>query len=232
MASKFPLKVRSSTVVLRALIAFLFRFLTRLEISGLENVPARGGCLAVFNQLSNFDTALLFSISPRRDLTGLVAANYRARFFYRLVIEHLGGTWIRRGASDRHALETALYVLGEGWMVGISPEGRRSPTKALIEAKPGSAFLAARANVPILPVAVTNTEHLADAFLHLRRIPITVRFGKTFRLPLADSRNRKQYLQVASDVIMCHLAALLPQSYRGIYADNPYLKTEFPELSV
>lgn len=230
MSSLAPMKVRSSTVLLRAFIAFLFRSLTRLDISGLENIPTQGACLAVFNQLSNFDTALLFSISPRKDLTGLVAHDYRANPFYRFVIEHLGGTWIRRGASDRRALETALDVLAQGWMVGISPEGRRSPTKALIQPKPGSAFLASRANVPILPVAVTNTENLALAFTHFKRITVTVRFGKIFRLPPIERAQRKQYLQDTSDIIMCQLAALLPPKYRGIYADHPYLKTLLLEI--
>jgi 1-acyl-sn-glycerol-3-phosphate acyltransferase len=190
-------------------------------VVGRENIPRRGPCLFIFNQVSNFDTPLLSTLFRRTDATGLVAADYRARLFERLMVEAGGGTWIRRGASDRQALQTALDCLASGWIVGISPEGRRSPTGALIRAQPGAAFLAARAQVPILPIAITNTKQLAAALKRGRRIAIGIRIGEPFDLPPLTGLAQKQRLQSHSAMMMARLAALLPPEYRGVYAEHP-----------
>jgi 1-acyl-sn-glycerol-3-phosphate acyltransferase len=210
--------------LIRNIVNLLFMLLTRREVSGLENIPRSGACLIVFNQLSSFDTPLLFTLLNRTDTTGLVAANYRDRLLYRVFIEAAGGTWLRRGASDRAAIKTALTALGHGWIVGISPEGRRSPNKTLIQGKPGPAFLATRANVPVVPIGLTNTENLAEALKHLRRITLTVRIGEPFRLPPIGPQNQKQELQTNTDLLMCQIAALLPPRYRGAYASHRQLK--------
>jgi 1-acyl-sn-glycerol-3-phosphate acyltransferase len=221
--------VRSAIVrwrigLVRNVVNLLFALLTRREVYGRENLPQSGGYLLVFNQLSSFDTPLIFTLLNRTDLTGLVAANYRDSPIHRLFIEAAGGTWIRRGASDRTAIKTALEALEQGWVVGISPEGRRSPTKALIQGKPGPAFLATHANVPVVPIGLTNTENLAKSLKHLSRISLTIRIGEPFRLPPVRRENQKQQLLTNTDLLMCHIAALVPPKYRGIYADHEQLK--------
>jgi 1-acyl-sn-glycerol-3-phosphate acyltransferase len=182
----------------------------------------------VFNHLSNFDPALLFSLIRRPDVTGLVAANYQDRPFDRFIVEAAGGLWLRRGASDRKALESALALLDQGWMVGMAPEGRRSPTRALIEGKRGAAFLATTANVPIVPVGVVKTEQLGSALKRLRRIDLTVQIGEPFLLPHPTQTNHRQDLEAATVTIMCRIAALLPPEYRGVYADHPDLPVDLP----
>lgn len=207
------------TSLIRHVVNLLFALLTRREVDGLENLPRSGACLVVFNQLSSFDTPLLFSLIDRPDLTGLIAANYKDNPFFRIMVEAAGGIWLRRGASDRAAIKTALAALEGGWMVGISPEGRRSPHKTLIHGKPGPAFLATRAEVPIVPIGLTNTENLADALRHLRRITLTVRIGEPFRLPGLAHENQKQQLQNNTELLMRQIAALVPPKYRGVYAE-------------
>lgn len=215
--------------LLRHIVYLLFTRFTRLEVYGRENIPRSGACLLVTNQLSSFDTPLLFALVDRPDMTGLIAANYRDHPLYRILVEAGGGIWIRRGASDRTAIKTALAALERGWIVGVSPEGRRSPTKTLIQGKPGPAFLATRASIPVVPVGLTNTEHLAEALLHLRRITLTVRIGDPFRLPPLRPGNEKQQLQASTDLMMCQIAAMLPLQYRGVYADHPQLKGSVEE---
>src|ERR1700686_2519265 len=127
---------RSASVKFRPLhgvLSALYGLLCQRQVIGLDNLPTRGPCVLVFNHVSNFDPPLLFTLVRRRDATGLVADNYRDRPFYRFIVEGSGGTWLKRGASDRAALETALALLNNGWLVGIAPEGRRSPNRSLIE---------------------------------------------------------------------------------------------------
>jgi 1-acyl-sn-glycerol-3-phosphate acyltransferase len=206
--------------VLRVLVNVLFAALTRRRTSGLEHIPRSGPCVLVFNHLSNLDPPLIFGQIRRLDLTALVAAEYRSRGFHRVMIEGAGGRWIRRGASDRAALKQALSFLERGWIVGIAPEGGRSPNHAMRNGKPGTAFLAVHAGVPILPVGVTGTETVASSLKRFRRPEITVTFGPLFTLPPAEPGNHKLHLERSTDLIMSRIAQLLPGTYRGVYADT------------
>jgi 1-acyl-sn-glycerol-3-phosphate acyltransferase len=107
--------------------------------------------------------------------------------------------------------------------LGIAPEGTRSKTGALIAAKPGVAYLAAKAGVPALVMAVTGTEDAGKTILRLRKPRFRVVFGEIFDLPPLDRRDRDAALQRNADEMMCRIAALLPEKYRGVYADHPRL---------
>jgi 1-acyl-sn-glycerol-3-phosphate acyltransferase len=215
--------------VLRGVVDGLFAVAARRRVIGAEHIPPTGPCLLVFNHLSNFDPPLLFTVVRRPDLSALLAADYRERPVHRALIEAAGGMWIRRGASDRAALTSALALLERGWIVGIAPEGRRSPTGGLIEGKRGPAFLATRANVPVLPIGVVGTDELGRRLRRLRRTKLTVRIGAPFTLPPLAPGNHKQQLEACTDQIMCRIAALLPERLRGVYADHPRLR-ELPTV--
>jgi 1-acyl-sn-glycerol-3-phosphate acyltransferase len=216
--------VNSKYRPLHSTLNALFGMLSKRQVIGLENLPTAGPCVLVFNHVSNFDPPLLFTLIRRRDATGLVADNYRDRPFYRFIVEGSGGTWLKRGASDRAALETALALLNNGWLVGIAPEGRRSPSRSLIEGKPGPAFLALHAGALIVPAGLSNTDQLGPALKQMRRITLTIRFGKPFMLPAPDGRDNKAHLRFCTEMIMCHIAALVPEPYRGVYAHHPELQ--------
>jgi 1-acyl-sn-glycerol-3-phosphate acyltransferase len=106
----------------------------------------------------------------------------------------------------------------------VAPEGTRSPTGALIPAKEGVSYLASSSEAVVIPCALTGTESLAHHWLRLRRPRVTVRIGKTFKLPPLDRTRREQQLKEGTDEIMCRIAALLPSKYWGVYADHPRLK--------
>ena len=224
-----PVRPTWRSTVLRGAISSLLGVLARRTLSGVENIPRQGPCLLVFNQMSLFDTPLLSVLVPRRDVTGLVARDYRRNPVYRLLVECGGGMWIRRATGDRAALEAGLAALKRGWVVGISPEGRRSRTGGLVQGKPGPAFLARRSGAPIVPVAFVDTDKLAAAWRRFNRPTIEIRVGEPFRLPGPGGGSRKQHRRDDTDRIMCHIAALLPPRYRGVYAEHPYLSTRSAE---
>ena len=81
----------------------------------------------------------------------------------------------------------------------------------------GAAYLAARADVPIVPVGITGTEQIKRNLLRLRRTDVRIVIGKPFRLP-NSGRVRGQKLHEYTDLIMQRIAELLPEEYRGVYA--------------
>jgi 1-acyl-sn-glycerol-3-phosphate acyltransferase len=199
----------------------LFRLLSRVRVIGKENIPKTGGYIAAANHLSVIEIPLVYCIINREDVTGLVAKNHRKNIFFRVLIDLMGGIWLNREEIDTRALRSARDHLKSGGVLGIAPEGTRSQTGALLEAKTGVAFLADQAGVPILPVAVAGTWQITKEILKLKRPVIIVNFGKLFSLPPVDRTNRDRDLKQNTEEIMCQLAVLLPPENRGVYADYP-----------
>ncbi len=211
------LRPTRTSVVLRAGLDRLLGLMTRREVTGLENIPREGPCLLVFNQQSVIDTPLLSTLVPRADVTGLVARDYRRNPFYRILVQAGGGFWITRCSGDRGALESALRALEDGWVVGISPEGRRSLTGGLVEGKPGPAFLAKRSGAPVVPVGFAGTARVAGSLARLHRPTVAIRVGEPFRLgPFGPGSHRAQ-LRDDTDRIMRRIADVLPEDHRGVY---------------
>jgi 1-acyl-sn-glycerol-3-phosphate acyltransferase len=206
---------------LRTLLAPAFRTLLDLEVHGVDRVPRCGPCLLVFNHLSNLDPHLILTLLPRRDVTGLVAASYRERAIPRILVEASGGIWIRRDTTDRAALKAALLLLAEGWLVGIAPEGGRSPDGLMRRGKDGAAYLAIRSGAPVLPVGVDGTDRVLPELRRGRRARVRVRFGSPFRPEspfLAISACRQKGREAVTQEIMARIALLVPDERRGAYA--------------
>lgn len=209
---------------LRAIFRFLFRVLTRVEVIGLEKVPLSGGCILATNHLSRLDPPLLFMLIERNDLTALVADKYQKIPFISWFVNTLKGIWLHREDADFGALKDARRYLQQGGLLGIAPEGTRSRSKGLQPGKPGVAYLADKAGVPVVPAAVSGTEGAIFKILTLRRPKIRAVFGDPIQFPPVDRERRDEMLQRHTDEILCRIAALLPAEYRGVYADHPRLK--------
>ncbi len=213
--------------ILRRVLLFLFRILTRLEVVGEENIPECGGCLLASNHLSRLDAPLVFALLKRKDSTGLIADKYKNYPIFKWVIEGAEGIWLDRDHPDFGALRAAVKYMRAGGLIGLAPEGTRSTTGGLIQPKPGVAFLAAKANVPIVPVAIRGTEKTIQGFKQFRRLPVRVEFGAPFSLSEGQTKDRSQdkdaVLKEAADEIMCQIAKLLPANYWGVYEGHPRL---------
>jgi 1-acyl-sn-glycerol-3-phosphate acyltransferase len=212
--------------LLRFLLNVFFRLFTHLEVSGLEKLPPSGGYIAAANHLGRVDVALVYHLLDRQDVYLLVAEKYQKYSIYRWLVKHMDAVWVDRFGADFGALREMLKRLRKGGVLVIAPEGTRSPTGALIEGRPGGGYLAARAGVPIVPVAATGTQDalVKARWLHLRKPHITLRVGQPFTLPELKGQDREAALQQYTDEIMCRIAALLPPDYRGVYADHTRLK--------
>ncbi len=207
---------------LRALIAGLARMLWRFEITGREHLPASGGFIVVINHLSTFDAVVGFLAIPQR-LLGFGADKWRRVWFTRMLLETAGVIWVARGEADMDALKATLAALKAGRRLGFAPEGTRSLTRTLQRGKPGAAYLADRTRALIVPLAITGTENVIPCWKRLRRPVVRGVIGEPFRLP-GKGRAKAAELDDLTDLIMVHIAELLPPAYRGAYADHPRLQ--------
>lgn len=204
--------------ILRKLVRLLFPFLVRVRVQGQENFPPTGPYILATNHLSVFDLPLLLMVCPHT-VRAFAASKHRRNPFYALLLTAAGSIWVRRGEIDREALKGAFEVLKRGEVLGIAPEGTRARRiYALQPGKTGAAYIATRADVPIVPVGLTGTEKIKQNLPRLRRTEVTVNIGEPFRLP-ESGRVRGPKLDEYTDLIMRRIAALLPPEYRGIYRE-------------
>jgi len=220
----FKEKLVMLRATLRSIVRFLFFLLTHLKVEGLENIPSHGSAILASNHVSILDSPLIFVILERQDATALVGEKYQENPVFRWLVNAVHGIWINRQQADIRALKTAIDYLQNGGLLGIAPEGTRSHTGALTPAKEGVAYLVDKAGVEVIPVAITGTENVFHALSHFQRARIKIRIGQPFRLPPMQRRDRSGSMKRNTDEIMCHIAALLPAEYRGIYADHPLLQ--------
>lgn len=183
-----------------------------VRLEGREHIPPRGPYILVSNHVHWYDPpAIEFALRipvrfmAKREVFAVPIVGFAMRAS--------GKFAVRRGESDRRALETALRVLAAGQPLGFFPEGTRSKDGRLRRAKPGIAFLARRSGAPILPVAVTGTREMG-----LRLPPsrdIVVRAGPSFTLADVDGGTLDD--QALADRIMERVAILLPSHMKGPY---------------
>lgn len=207
--------------VVQPIIRFLMRTLTKCEFYGVENLPPKGGIIIATNHMSRLDIPLLALNPVRPDISALVADKYQTNLFFRILIESANGVWIDRSKADFSAFRGAFNLLEQGVALGIAPEGTRSQVGAMLEGKAGTALIALKMKIPIVPVGIQGTEDAMKKLFHLKRPRLIARFGPAFTLPELDRNGRSEAMRRYTDEIMCRIAVLIPKKYHGFYANHP-----------
>ena len=210
---------------LRSIVRFIMKIIADIEIHGVDKLP-QGNVILAANHLGRLDTAVLLSVIDREDIIMAIAEKYKDHPLFGAIGRAANAIWLNRFEADFGALRQILARMEQGGMLVIAPEGTRSKTEALQEAKPGVAFLAGKSGYPVLPVAVTGTEDrgVVENLKRFRRSKIVVRGGELFTIEIPKGKGREQAMRAATDEIMCQIGALLPEKYRGVYANHPRLK--------
>lgn len=154
-----------------------------------------------------------------------VAEKYQKYAIYRWLVKTLDYLFVDRFNPDLRTIREVIRRLMAGGLLAIAPEGTRSPHAALIEGRHGAAYFAAKTGAQIIPIGVTGTEDslLKKQLLRLRRMDVRIRAGTPFSIPKLPKTDRGNFQTNQTDEIMCRIAALLPESYRGYYTDHPRL---------
>ena len=199
----------------RRLLFWMFRRVfdigMKLQVEGRENFPLDGPVIIAANHVNNLDVFPMQFAVPRP-----ICYMAKAELFTPVLdpfLRILCAFPVNRGEKDDWALRHAHKALAHGKILGMFPEGKRSKGGGLSVAKTGAARMALEMNCPILPVAVIGTDTLFGRFPHRSHVTIKL-------LPPITSKSTDTALSL-TDRTMFSLAAALPESMRGVYAEVP-----------
>jgi len=202
------------------------RVLFRPWVEGLDHVPDEAPAILASNHLSFSDSFFLPLVVPR-PITFLAKSDYFTGkgikgFFTKAFFAGVGQVPVDRsgGRASEAALRTGLRILDEGKLLGIYPEGTRSPNGTLYRGKTGVARMAMEAGVPIIPVAMINTYEIQPPGQVRPRIRrVGVRIGKPLDFSRYDGlENDRFVLRSITDEVMYELMSLSGQEYVDMYA--------------
>ena len=221
-----PWQNRLARAILRPSFRTLFHLLARVKIVGRENVPATGAYLIAINHVSIFDPPFIIAFWPVCP-EALGAIEIWSKPGQAPLARFYGGIPVHRNQYDRQVINQMLAVLNSGRPLVIAPEGERSHVPGLLPGQPGIAYAVDRANVPVVPVGIVGTTE--DFFQQAKgriarpdRPLLEIRIGKPQMLPPINGSGaeRRAARQYNVDRVMCMIAELLPEDYRGVYRDG------------
>jgi 1-acyl-sn-glycerol-3-phosphate acyltransferase len=204
----------------------LARLLTRIllgskfHLRGTVNVPRTGPVLIVSNHVGAVDPAIIGAWTPRPVWFMAKAELFTGAFAWLMRAYHAFP--VVRHSPDRTALRRAFGLLKQGSAVVLFPEGHRSETARLLRAEPGAGFVARRSGAPVVPMAITGTQHVLGRHAIIpRRAEVAMTFGEAFQLPDRNHDGSQMDHQQSADYLMAKIAQLLPLENQGAYASSP-----------
>lgn len=211
-------------IVLGPILSILFR----PWIRGSEHIPKKGAAVLASNHLSFVDSIFL-PIKVRRPVTFLAKSDYFTgkgvkgaliRWFFKatgqLPIDRSGGK------ASEDSLNTGLGVLERGLLLGIYPEGTRSPDGKLYRGRTGIARMVLEAKVPVVPVAMIDTEKvqpLGQKYPKIHRVGVRVGEQLDFSR-FAGMEGERVVLRAVADQIIYNIKKLSNQQYEDVYAST------------
>lgn len=167
-----------------------FRLYFRGQVHGTEHVPQQGGLIVVANHASDFDPPIL-SCCVRRPVSYMAKEELFKVPVLAQAIRLYGAYPVKRGSADRSAIREALKQLDQGWAVGIFLQGTRTPDGRIPAPKIGAALIAAKAQVPLLPVSLGGTDQIfIQGSVLPQPVPLTVRIGAPIDPPASVDKEQ------------------------------------------
>ena len=224
-AYRVPLKFKISRPILKAVVRGIFHVLGRVKITGKENIPYGKPYVAAMNHVSIFDPPFVGAFWPE-NMEIIGASDVFEKPGQGQLLRAYGVIPVHRGDYDRSLFAKIISVIEAGYPLLIAPEGGRSHVTAMRRAKPGIAYIVEKTKVPVLPVGIVGTtEDYFKRAMRRENPPLEMHIGKPITLPEITAKGTKKHeaRQVNSDLVMHYLAGLLPEEYRGVYADTAIL---------
>ena len=217
-----PLRFKISRPVAKFVFRGIFRALARVKIIGKENIPYGKSYVVAMNHVSIFDPPLVAAFWPQQ-LEIIGAIDVFSKPGQGQLLKLYGVIPVHRGDYDRPLLTKIISMIKSGMPLLIAPEGARSHQPGMHPAKPGIAYIVEKTNASVLPVGLVGT---TEDFWHRasrgQKPSLEMRIGKPITLPPITARGIEKHAerQKNADLVMSYLAGLLPEEYRGVYAES------------
>ena len=217
-----PLHFKITRPLIKSLFRGIFHTLARVKIIGKENIPYGKPYVIAINHVSIIDPPFVGAFWPEQ-LEMIGASDVFDKPIQGQVLKLYGVIPVHRGDYDRALFIRVISIIKSGYPLMIAPEGGRSHVTAMQRAKPGIAYIVEKTGAPVLPVALVGT---TKDFWHRakrgKRTPLEMRIGKPITLPPITAKGTEKHAarQRNADLVMSYLAGLLPEEYRGVYAES------------
>ncbi|MCM1364863.1 MAG: 1-acyl-sn-glycerol-3-phosphate acyltransferase [Faecalibacterium sp.] len=187
--------------------ALKFRF--DLNCDGIQNIPEEGGFIIAANHVHFFDAVMIVAYCPRT-CHFMAKSDLFSKPVLGSFLKKMNSFPVKRGTSDKNALEFAEKIISNGWILGIFPEGTRSKTFVPQKAKNGVAYLAKKTGADVLPVSIYRTPNKKSL-----RPKVSLRFGEIIKNETFgfDEEYKSQQIRSAANLIMDKINALWNLGY-------------------
>jgi 1-acyl-sn-glycerol-3-phosphate acyltransferase len=225
---RVPLRYRLIRPVLKVIFQLVFHMLARVKVLGKENIPYGTPYIVAMNHVSIYDPPLIAAFWPEM-LEIIGAADVFLKPGQGQLLKMYGVIPVHRGEYDRALLQQVVAVIMSDYPLLIAPEGGRSHVPAMRHALPGIAYIIEETGVPVVPVGlVGTTEDFWQRARRGERPQLEMRIGAPITLPPIKEKGaaRREARQRNADLVMQHLAGLLPEEYRGVYAETAIIPTK------
>ncbi|WP_162523511.1 lysophospholipid acyltransferase family protein [Calorimonas adulescens] len=224
--SKMPSFIR--TPIIRVILEFYLKKYIKLEVYNKEILEEMKGkpALYICNHLSNMDAILLNKVLKKNRVAFIAGVKLTRNIITYQVMQTVRTIKITPNTADVGAIKAAIDYLKKGGSILIFPEGTRSRVRSMIEAKPGFAVIASKANVPVVPIGIEgvddifpiNDNDIGKEFFK-KRGTAKITIGKPFYIDKqGENEDRDQWLRRITNDAMYRIAALVSPRYRGVYS--------------
>ena len=200
------------------IIKLLLKIFCKVEGAQLESVPHKGPLILVINHINFLEVPLIYTLLLPRKVCGIIKKETWNSWFVGMLAKEWEAIPVNRETPGISTFKEAGKALKEKKILCIAPEGTRSGTGVLVKGHPGVAFFALQNRVPILIVAHYGVENFWYNIKRLKRTRVNFIVGKPFTLA-SEMKITKNVYQEMTDQIMARMASMLPEHYRGAYAD-------------
>lgn len=174
---------------IKKIIVFIFNYLARWEVYGVENIPEEGPVILASNHVSYWDPVVIGAVCPRK-VRFMARKELFSIIFLGWIIKALKAFPVDRDGSDRAAIKSSLEILKNGEVLALFPEGTRIRDKRLGEFKNGVSMIALKSGSPVVPIALENTKNIFSKGWFRK---FKVHIGKPLTYPELQNKKYKSH---------------------------------------
>jgi len=216
--------------LVNAFIRLITGVVCKIDASQLGQISNEGPLILAINHINFLEAPIFYTRLQPRPVTGFAKTESWDSWWMGKLFDLWGIIPIKRFSADSRAIRRGLAALKDGFFLAVAPEGTRSGNGVMRQAHPGIVLMALHSGAPIQPVAVYGSENFWENLKSLRRTEFNIRVGRPFYLDVNGEKPDRTIRTRILDEIMYQIADLLPEQYRGVYADMSSASADYLEF--